>query len=358
MRICYFGDYDPFYIRNEVIELGLRQNGVDIRRCHARGGVGRFFVLAWTYLKDHRASDLIVVGSSDTSRWIVVLARFLSLARIPLVWDAHYSIYDTYVNDRKLAKKGSLKALYYWSIDKMACVLANRVLLDTNAHAEFFADTFRVQRIKFIRVLVGADEQKFFPGLKAGDERPFIVSFHGKYIPLQGVEHIIRAAKILEEQKDIMFHLIGSGQTYKDTRELARTLGVKNVTFTPRVPYEEIPDRIRRAHISLGIFGDTKKAKRVIANKIYEAIAIGAPVISADTEGIRELFTDRENILLCRIADPADLAEKIILLFEDPELRTRIGGGGRRLFEGRATPKRIGAQLLLDLAPLLPRGAR
>ncbi|MEK7583051.1 MAG: glycosyltransferase [Patescibacteria group bacterium] len=150
-------------------------------------------------------------------------------------------------------------------------------------------------------------------------------------IPLQGVPYIRKAAEILRGDHDISFRIIGDGQW---------------------VPYEDLPNLIRAADACLGIFGDTDKTLRVIPNKVYEAIAMAKPVISSDTPAIRELFTDRENILLCRRADPEDLAEKILELRRDEQLRTRIAHGGHQLFLSRCTPKIIAADLLRDLADL------
>lgn len=178
------------------------------------------------------------------------------------------------------------------------------------------------------------------------------VCFHGKYIPLQGVEYIIRAAHLLKEE-DVTFTLIGNGQTFPMVKKLAEELDLANITFVERVPFEQLPGMLRSQDICLGIFGNTAKAARVIPNKIYEAAALGKVIITADTPAIRELFTDGENIILCRRSDPGDIAKKIILLKNDSQLRARIGAGAYRLFKERATPRVIGQSLRDELATLV-----
>ena len=76
---------------------------------------------------------------------------------------------------------------------------------------------------------------------------------------------------------------------------------------------------------------------------------LGVPVITSDSPGIRELFTDRKDILLCKPADPEDLAAKILLLRNDATLRSTIAAQALQLFEERVTPKKIGEQLIGDL---------
>ena len=177
-------------------------------------------------------------------------------------------------------------------------------------------------------------------------ENVFLVVFWGNFIPLQGVQYIVKAVKLLEKYPDIQFQLIGEGQDYRKILDLANKLNLKNINFVGRVDYKDLPNYIDKANICLGIFGDTQKTQRVIPNKVYEAIAMRKPVISADTPAIRELFIDKKNILFCRTADPKDLAEKILELKNRRKLRDAIVRGGYEIFKKYATPKLIGKNLL------------
>lgn len=180
-------------------------------------------------------------------------------------------------------------------------------------------------------------------------EKKFTILFHGKFIPLQGVEYIIQAAKILESDKGIEFKIIGDGQTFSAISQLVQKLGLTNVSFLGKKPINELPDFLSRADICLGIFGNTQKNTRVIPNKVYEAAAMAKAIISADTPAIRELFTDREDILLCWRADARDLADKILELKNNRQLREKIADGAYELFTKKATPEIIGQNLLESL---------
>ena len=80
-----------------------------------------------------------------------------------------------------------------------------------------------------------------------------------------------------------------------------------------------IRDKIVEADLCLGIFGNTDKAKRVIPNKVYECLAVGKPVITADTPAIRELFEDGELVFVS-VADHISLAKAIMALKNDESL--------------------------------------
>lgn len=161
MRICYFGDFDPNYARNRVIIKGLKENGVEVLLCNNQSkGIWKFLNLI-KKLRDLRNNyDLLIVGYSD-SRLPVLLARFFS--NKPLVWDAFYSLYDSWVFDRGLVNPRNLRARYYWFLDWLSCKLSDRILLDTNAHIDYFVTTYKIKRSKFIKALIGADQSIFYP---------------------------------------------------------------------------------------------------------------------------------------------------------------------------------------------------
>ncbi|MGD0976850.1 MAG: glycosyltransferase [Minisyncoccia bacterium] len=350
MKICYFGDFDPEYARNRVIIRGLKENGADVLFCHTTltGLKG-----LWDLFKKHRSLgdkyDILIVGYSD-SRFIAPLAWLISDKKI--IWDAFYSLYDSWVYDRKIVAPGSLKAKLYWFLDWVNCKLADSVLLDTNEHIKYFSKTFKTSNSKFLKVLVGTDDDIFYPREKDQNNSRFIVHFHGKFIPLQGLEYIIRAARILKNEK-VAFRIIGTGQEYNRIKNLADELKSTNILWVGRTEYSELTESIKNADVCLGVFGDTPKIQRVIPNKVYESVAMRKPVISGNTPAIRELFTDGKNMLLCKIADPEDLAAKILELSADPDLRDSIAQKGYELFKEFATPQIIGQELIKNLGQFM-----
>ncbi len=344
MRVCYFGDYNPEYARNRVIAKGVGNYGISVIKCHSQD---RGWVKYWRLFKAHRSLsyDILLVGYSR-DRWIVFLAWLIK--KKPLYWDAFYSIYDSWVFDRKLTSKFHPKAWYYFLLDWLACHLADKILLDTNAHIDYFAKTFRVKREKFVRVLVGSDDDVFYPRpeKKTSQKSKFIIHFHGKFIPLQGVEYIIQAVKLLENEKNIVWQIIGKGQEYKKIRRLTSQLRLDNINFIDPVPYWELPQYINKADVCLGIFGSSGKTQRVIPNKVYEAVAMGKAVITANTPAVREVFTDGENIVLCKAASPDSLAEAILFLKDNADKRAAIGRAAASLFQSKLTPTKVTEPLI------------
>ncbi|MFA6304910.1 MAG: hypothetical protein WCV73_00280 [Patescibacteria group bacterium] len=157
--ICYFGDFDPNYARNRVLISGLKANGQEVILLRTVGkGIAAKIKLLQEFKASKKKFDLVIVGYSD-SRWAVIALRLLF--KKLLVWDAFYSLYDAYVYDRQLVKPVSLKAFYYWLMEWLNCRFADKILLDTNAHIDYFVKTFDLPRPKFIKVLIGADDAIF-----------------------------------------------------------------------------------------------------------------------------------------------------------------------------------------------------
>ena len=367
MKVCLFGTYEEEYPRNRTMLAGLLSGcDVEVVHCHyplwkgkthkfgdvsGAAGVLRkawlylraYFRISFRYLRGPRC-DLIYVGYPG--QLDVIVARVLTLVKpAPIVFDAFLSLYDSFVRDRKAVRRGSLSARLLFLLDRYACMWADAVVLDTEAHIEYFINEFGVAHCKFRRIFIGADDSIFRPGRGKVEQGPFLVGFIGKFIPLHGLEHVIGAAKLLDPDGDIRFVVAGEGQTKEGIRRLADEVGAGNVFFEGWVPYEEVPAFLARMDVCLGIFGDTDKAARVIPNKVFEAMAMKKPVITRKGPAVDELLADGRDALLCEPADPKSLADAIRRLKRDGALRRAVAEGGRVTFTAACGSENVSRQL-------------
>jgi glycosyltransferase involved in cell wall biosynthesis len=342
MRICYFGIYDREYARNKVLIDGLKLNGAELLECNDKSpGIAKYLKL---YLKHRAAGSYDVMFVAYPGQFVLPFAKLITGK--PIIFDAFLSQYDSSVSDRRLTKPFSLSALKYFFSDWLSCFLADKILLDTDEHIKFFVDRFKIKKQKFLKIFVGADESVFYKQPTPKSTKYFVAHFHGSFIPLQGVDYIIKAAKLLEEKDDsIKFNLLGAGQTLSEMKALAEELEVKNVNFIGWKSKDNVANYLRSGDICLGIFGNTSKAMRVIPNKVYEGLACGKPVLTAETSAVKELLTDRHNVLFCKPASPGDLAKKILELKHDPVLAAKISKNGHDLFVNRLNSKTLGKEL-------------
>ncbi len=354
VKVLFFGVYDPAGSRPRVLVKGLALNGVEVAHCRT---TARRLPFAYLDLMRRFDDDVDVVLVCTPGQHLVPIARWLvGRQRIPIILDAMYSEYDTYVNDRRTVRRYSVGALRYYAIDRLSCHLANTVIVDTELDAGYFQRTFGMRPARFKRIFVGSDDEVFVPLPKSNDDGTFRVGFVGGFIPLQGVNYIVQAAKILEREADVHFFLVGEGQTYPAAIELATRLNVRNVTFQPWMAYESLPAFLKNSDVCLGIFGDGDKAKRVIPTKAFDALAMAKPLITGDSPGAKEAgFEDRENAFLVEMRNPSAIARAILDAKSNNGLRRHVAEQGHRLFKQRFTPKIIGATLKAVLEEVAPR---
>lgn len=342
--ICFFGyDEKDEGGRAWAIRTGLAENGIAVKSC--RTLVGGFFAKYRDLRRRWKgiAADVDALYVIFMGYYLMPLAWYLARRRgIPVVLDTLVSQYDTEVADRKRISRGSPRAWFLWALDWFSCFVADAIVVDTNEHKKFFTEKFFVNARKIIVVPVGCRSDLFVPLPQREPDDAFIVEFHGGFSPLQGVEYILDAAKVLQDKGEaVRFELTGEGQLSGALRRRAEELGLSTVAFLGRSSLEGLPHSIARGDICLGIFGTTPKALRVIPNKVYECMSCGKPVITERSPAAREALRDNEDVCMVEPGSGAALAEKILELKGDGALRARLGGRARAISLERFSPRAI-----------------
>lgn len=379
MKVLYFGTYESDWSRNRVIIEGLRQNGVVVDECHVAvwekladkpalfSALLRFvpvlFSLALAYVRllgrlvlRVRRYDAVMVGNLGQIDMVMV-APFCRLLRRPLVFNPNVSLTDSVVEDRGLVRSGSMVARLLLWLDRASIAAADLVLLDTDEYIAYFRERFGTPERKLARVFVGAEAYAAVdaPKLRPGADDDFRVLFVGKFTPLHGLEHIVRAAALLLKDPGVSFTIVGRGQVSSRVHALAVSLKTSNVTFIDWMTVPELRDRYLASDVILGVFSTSRKASLVVPNKVYHGLAVGKPVITGDTPAAREVLTHGKSAYLCRVGDPDAIVQAITDLKADGEMRLRIASGGLSLHKEALTPAAIGREAAWHLERLLSR---
>lgn len=371
-RLCWIGTYEHDYPRNRVLIDGLRARGVEVVELHepvweqTRDKTGGFLAPAnivrsgarWAaaWIRIWRRSrllervDAVVLGypaqPDAVPGWLV--ARRL---RVPLVVDAMISFADTLAGDR--GRVGKIAGRGLAGLDRTAFALADLVIADTAANADWLGARFGVPRGRIVVVPVGAEPERF-PQSPLPDG-PVHALFYGKLAPLHGLESIVAAARL---EGTPAIRLIGEGQLDAWlTAELVREPRPR-IDHLSWVPYHDLGAQVQAAGICLGVFGTSDKAGRVVPNKVYQAMSAGRPVVTADTVGIREVITDGVDGLLVPPGDAQALAQALRRLAADSSLRARLGTAARARFEQIGHPEQVAAAFLTAFPLHRRRGGR
>ncbi|MCP2519381.1 glycosyltransferase [Candidatus Aminicenantes bacterium AC-335-A11] len=346
MKICLFGAYAQDDTRTTIIKKGLKKNGIEIIECFTNVKYKfwlRYPVLFAKYLKFFKKHDYFLVPAFRHKD--IPLAKFLSLiTKKPLIFDPLVSRYETIVLDWRKLKKGSLQAKWNYLIDKISFKMSDLILSDTLNHIKYYYEEFNVPFEKMNCLPVGVDESIFYPREDRIKKHFFLVQFFGSFLPLHGIEYIVEAAHIVQKKDNqIKFELIGSGRTLPKIKELIEKKNVNNIILKGKwVDVYELPDLIAKADICLGVFSKGEKANRVIPNKIYQSLAMKKPLITAETDAIKEIFEHKKHLFLCKPGDGNSLACAILELKNDSRLRKKIAENGYQFVFRNFTTEQIG----------------
>lgn len=281
--------------------------------------------LVWRYLRAPR-HDVVFVGYPGQLD-VLVLWPLAKIRGVPIVWDAFLSLYDTVVADRQFIGPSHPLARALHFVEGLSCRAAQRVLLDTAAHASYFESEFKLPQPRLGRIFVGAESEAFkaqpMPRREPGV--PLRILFYGQFIPLHGIETIVEAA-ISMQLEEVDWVLIGRGQEEGRIRDRLDRHRLPRLQWIPWVPYDRLRAEIAAADICLGIFGVSDKAARVIPNKVFQILSVGRPLITRDSPAIRELVpADAPGIRLVPPGDASALAAAVRALGEErPALDGRI----------------------------------
>ena len=364
LRICYFGTYRANFTRNQILLGGLRaQDDVIVHECHATlwhsiedrveqasGGWRsprfwrRVVSTYWQLWRAYRRSpryDVMLIGYPG--QFDSYLARLLTwLRRKPVALDVHMSLYLV-AEERGLTNKSPLTGRLIYLLEKGGLKLPNLLIAENGAYEGYYRQKYNLSAEKFRRVAHGADERVFHPRPIEPPADSLRVTYHGTYLPSHGMDAIIGSAVLLRDRADIQFHFFGNGPERERIEQIAVSEGLQNVTFHGFVEMDKLLDNLARSHICLGVFGMTKQSNFTIQNKVWQGLAMGRAVVSGDSEVVRELLIDREEIYLVERNDAQALAEAISELEGDSELREQIAKGGYERFLVGNSIKAIGA---------------
>ena len=158
----------------------------------------------------------------------------------------------------------------------------------------------------------------------------FKLLFVGRLITRKGVEWLIKAMRIVRElRKEVMCLIVGEGEDEAYLRKLAASLRLgEHVRFLGRVSDKEL--------VSLYLTSDAFVLPSIsegCPTVLLEAMYFGLPVVATNLPGMRDVF--KGAAILVPPKDPHALAEAILLLLDDEELRSRLAVQGRKLVKER-----------------------
>ncbi|MHA1590086.1 MAG: glycosyltransferase family 4 protein [Candidatus Njordarchaeales archaeon] len=160
----------------------------------------------------------------------------------------------------------------------------------------------------------------------------FIISYVGGFEVHRGLKTLIKAMPfILKDIKNAHLLLVGDGVIKDELMNLCKDLGLEEfVTFTGWVRFEEAMYYILISDVCVIPYDKTKLTEKSFPHKLAQYMVMGKPVVVSDCKSLKRIINSAKCGLIFKAGDPRDLAEKIIQLGRDRELRILLGRNAKR----------------------------
>jgi phosphatidylinositol alpha-mannosyltransferase len=194
-----------------------------------------------------------------------------------------------------------------------------------SAAARHFADRYLPGDYKVIPN--GVDLHRFahaVPLARWQDGRPNIL-FVGRLEPRKGLPHLLKAFRMVRKAGcDCRLLVVGSGPLEREARRYVMTRRLAGVEFLGRVSDQEKVQLFKTADV----YVSPATGRESFGIVLLEAMAAGTAIICSDIHGYKGVVKRDEQALLVPPGDHRQLAEAILRLVGDAELRARMQESG------------------------------
>lgn len=310
-KILFITTKNLDYLRNtqEIEALRMEASEVRVIGSNSKNYLVRVLtVYANLLITSRKDYDAVFVGFSPQ---LVLPVWFLKFRNKEIYIDFFISMYDTFVMDRQKFSPTSIVAKIFFKLDQVTLNKADKVIVDTKAHGDYFVEEFGVLRDKIQVMYLKADTNIFYPmEIEKRNEiqGKFDVLYFGSVLPLQGVEIVIEAARILAEEKEIHFTIIGPIKNKMEKFESETIEYIDWLSQPELAKYIAMSDLCLAGHFNAKI----GKANRTIPGKAYIYHAMEKKMILGDSKANHELYENDEKAYFVEMGNAKALADKIL----------------------------------------------
>ena len=158
-----------------------------------------------------------------------------------------------------------------------------------------------------------------------------ILFFYGGILGhAQGLQVILKAAKLLIDYEMVQFLIQGSGPDKAELVKIKDELNLSNVHFLSPVSKSEMPQILKDVDVALVPLRKLDLFKGAIPSKVFEALSMEKPLLLGVDGEAKHHFIDNANAgLFFEPENEVDLAKQILFLINNKVEIVRMGKNGR-----------------------------
>ena len=163
-----------------------------------------------------------------------------------------------------------------------------------------------------------------------GLENAFVAVYAGIHGVAQGLETLVEAARLLQDQPEVAILLIGDGPEKGKIRALAERYNSPGLRMLDEKPRSQIPAYLSAADVCLIPLKNIELFKGVLPSKLFDAWACERPVISSVDGEARRILEAAQGGWFIPPENPAALANTLKQIRSQPEICRQYGKNGRQ----------------------------
>jgi glycosyltransferase involved in cell wall biosynthesis len=182
----------------------------------------------------------------------------------------------------------------------------------------------------------GADAAMFDPKSRGESFRAkhglgdkIVALYAGAHGMSNDLDVVLEAAKLVEDLPQVAFVLLGAGKEKARLQARAEEMDLRNLTFVPPVPKDEMKTALAAADVCIAILKPVEMYKTVYPNKVFDYMAAGRATLLAIDGVIREVVERAMAGVFVPPGDARALAEAMRNLAVEPESAREMGRRGR-----------------------------
>lgn len=238
---------------------------------------------------------------------------------VPVVYDAR----DIYVDAQNIARMpGPLRAVFA-RIERGWARAASRVVTVNAPYGEVMAGRWGVPMPAVVlncssRQLAPATAARRFHERLGLNSAARVVLYQGGFSRDRGIEQLLEAIRSIV---DAVLVLLGYGVLAGEIQHRIEADGLAHRAFViSGVPPDELLGWVASADVvAIPIQPSSLNHRLTTPNKLFEAMAVGVPVVAADLPGMATIVRETGCGILCDPSEPASIAAAVRAILDGPE---------------------------------------
>lgn len=239
----------------------------------------------------------------------------------------------------ELFKSKSLKKIYAYlfgyKINKQICEYAEAIASEGEIQTKEIMQLFGVPREKIFYLPDGVDLDEIEEYLRNVEitredyglqDADIVLINVNRLEPNKGVQYLIEALKILNQELNVKLILVGTGSEEEKIKKQIKCLGLDDKVKH----FKNIPDKLMFQLYALADISVTPTLYEGLPLVILEAMACGKPIVASNVSEVPQAVKDGVNGFLVPPRDPKAIADKILEIY-DKDLFMRTGRASKEI---------------------------